>query len=448
MLLDLPDELLLHIVECITFIPELPNTPQFDLINAPPLPNQFTCRASELRALSVVNWRLRRVCLSPLFAHIRIRNSQDVERLRDHCSLCSMFTKSLKLEIPEKWQEILCQILPNLKQLSYIDSTACELSITLIRSMLEHPSISTVLVMAPYGLPAEYLDFNLSKMVLKTAIGFPNLSLNFGRCLDQGLKIARLVLHQPHRLDENFDLRTINGLQEVVLILHSLPVSFSWLPALTAAHPHLQRLWLSDSRRYFTDHTPPFIEHFVEECRQRGLGTHFSIKRVGLGRSITAPQQQLEWYVTDITLTPSPRSKALVELLQTVAFSFPKLDSLTLYLERHQGIYHIDDIIDALQSFPCLRYLYLHHLFERLEVKSRKAANQLTETVLREEVVRDSEDDIWRHASRVAKKVATLDAIYIEEFVQGPDAAHPRLLRGWLHVFDRSPDVDGELRLN
>ncbi|KIK65014.1 hypothetical protein GYMLUDRAFT_382007 [Collybiopsis luxurians FD-317 M1] len=379
---DLPDELLLAIIERIAFIPESPKLSYQDFMQNVYSASPFRRTSPELRGLSVINTRMRRICLPFLFAHICVRGVEDIERLRDHCSLCSMFTKTLKLknpELPEMGQDNLCQILPNLKQLSYVDSTRWNPSITLLRSLLEHPAISTVLLKGCNSLPHEYSEFNLSKVVLDRAVdrapgppGPPDPD-HFKGWLNRGMKIAQLLVGEPHQLDENFGFRIFEGLQGVALDLDDCPVSFSWLPAFTAAHPHLTKLWLLDSWLHCCSYPPPFIGHFVEECRRLDLtAIDFHITTIELGRSTSQ-----EWHVTGLSLTISDRHNSLVELLQVIASLFPEMEALTLDFERCKGISHFDNVVDTLHHFSCLRYLYLKYFFLRLKVRHREPRTYL-----------------------------------------------------------------------
>ncbi|KIK65048.1 hypothetical protein GYMLUDRAFT_383004 [Collybiopsis luxurians FD-317 M1] len=379
----LPDELLLFIIEHIAFILGLPNSN---------FKSQFKHVSPELLALSVVNRRMRRICLPLLFANIHIRNVEDAEKLRDHYSLCSTFTKTLKLAIrEEKGQNILCQVLPNLKRLSYVDSNDCDPNLALLQAILEHPTVSAVLV---HDLPAGCFFFSLSKMVLNETVGFPEPVEGMKGFLDRGMKIAGLRLYDPHLLNESFGLQTLEGLQEVILILSRLFVPFTWLPALTEAHPHLRKLCLRDERQlYFVRHSPPFIGHFIEECRRRELNELFDIKEVGLSRAVSQPDQQ-GWHVTRIILIITSRGNSLTELLRLIASSFPELESLSLDFTKHDSIYPIDDIVDALCSFSHLRYLYLYQIFKRLEARHEEPLERLNSYARAEEVRASIEADL------------------------------------------------------
>ncbi|KIK65049.1 hypothetical protein GYMLUDRAFT_240374 [Collybiopsis luxurians FD-317 M1] len=356
-------------------------------------------------------------CLPFLFANIQIDDAQDVERLRDDCSLFSMLTKyglSDSKSTHSNW------VFQNAK----VD--VCKPSTTLLQAMQEHPTVSTVLV---EYLTDICLQSDMSKLMLQETSGFSG----------PGERITKL-------LGREFQLANIRRPPKVALSLGRRPVELSWLPQFAANRPHLQKLHLRDELCYFVHHKPPFIGHFVEECGRRDLSKYFDIKEVGLSVAVGRPLQ--DWHVTEITLDFTSIRNPLGELLQFVASSFPELESLSLDFIRHENIYNIDDFVDGLCPFSRLRYLYLYQILRRLEVRHEESPEAFTKFVCEEEQVQSIEDDLLCYTSRIAKKVISLDAVFINEHEIGVFQSNFKWrLRGWLHVLGGtgSRRVDGQL---
>ncbi|KAJ3966367.1 hypothetical protein EV361DRAFT_575082 [Lentinula raphanica] len=89
-LLALPNEILPFIVGYIAHSPMLPRRPEFT--------SQLKTASPELLALSVVNRRLRQVCLPFLFANIKITRDEDVEAMETRLSWFSKYTKGLAID--------------------------------------------------------------------------------------------------------------------------------------------------------------------------------------------------------------------------------------------------------------------------------------------------------------------------------------------------------------
>ncbi|KIK64947.1 hypothetical protein GYMLUDRAFT_258496 [Collybiopsis luxurians FD-317 M1] len=448
----LPDELLLSIVEYLAFLPKLPDSGSF----------QFKRVSPELLSLSVVNRRLRRICLPFLFATIHIKKAEDVKKLKNYCSTSSLFLELIRVldltrfySRTEERLNIICQALPQLRRLSHVYLVSFEPSTTLFKAIVEHPSVLTVSTESLCGIPFECLQSDLSKIVLKQI----QLDLSCHSYLElypnQGLRIEQLELYNPHLLDKKFGLRTFRGLQELTLRLPGYPVSFSWLPAFTAAHPQLHKLRLVDHRRrYFMRHTPTFMGSFIDESHRHGLTHNFLIKEVGLNSSTERPSR--EWCVTSLEIATTFRSTSLIDILQLLASSFPAVETLTLDLTDHKDSYRIDDIADALHRFPCLRHLRLIQIFKRLESgrnepwQSQRVLDPADEFKNKKILPANVETGLIWFTSRIAKRVRTLDAFYIDQRGfkhEQTGTGFGWLLSGWLQVIGGNRDVDGELKI-
>ncbi|KAJ3798372.1 hypothetical protein GGU11DRAFT_808331 [Lentinula aff. detonsa] len=438
--MSLPNELLHSIIGYLAYVPKLPDSRS---------KSQFKCASPELLALSVTNWRLRRICLPFLFANIKIRHIKDARRLEDSSLvLFEKFTKLLAIAHFSRSEEddrILYPILPCMKRLEWVELRFCSARGDFLKAILALPSVSTVLV---EQLPDASLHDNLSKVLYEGTSTTTTLSPDLERCLGQGMRLGRLEVLGPELLDDDFGQRHFAGLEELRLSMRHYPVSFSWLSALSSTHSSLKELWLiDDNRHYFRRHTPIFISSFVEESQRQDLSKNYIIKRVGLRRA----QFSQDWSVTSLTIFTTFASTSLVEILTLISTSFPKLETLTLDLDSHKATYDVDDLAAVLGRCSSLRVLYLHNVFKRLRFRSRclPTVCRGNSTSTLDRLAARAASGLSMFTSRVAKKVLSLDTIYIydmgyeyEKFGSG----QRWYLVGWLHVLNGNRDVDGTVR--
>ncbi|KAJ3817623.1 hypothetical protein EV361DRAFT_1037048 [Lentinula raphanica] len=444
--MSLPNELLHSIVEYLAYVPPLPG----------PHPEPLHRHVSpELVALSTVNRRIRQICLPFLFAYIQIRMFKDVENLRDiQVDVLQRFTKNLSIfyiySRPEEGDQILSQTMPYLKHLTYVQITSCHARIPLLKALLGHPTIMTILV---DKLPHESLayDVDLSKVVLEEiSMGDP-LSSTVERYLDRGMRLKSLKLVEPELLNEDFGFKTFKGLEELRVSTALGHISFSWLSTLCSINPTLNELSLIDGRKlYFRRHTPIFISSFVDRIRQQGLTENFDIDFVSL-RRLTGHSLQ-DWHVIGLTITTTFRSSSLVEILMLISSSFPKLKTLILNTNHHKASYRVDDLVSTFARFSSLRVLYLHRVRKRLnfgsKLESRMPSVQQIGSASFEELVDHAERGLLLFTSLLAKQVRSLDSIYIEdlgyEHEESGSGTRWRL-RGWLHVLNGNRELVGRL---
>ncbi|KAJ3711641.1 hypothetical protein DFJ43DRAFT_1107553 [Lentinula guzmanii] len=443
MQMSLPSELIHHIIGYLAYTPRLPHSYS---------QSQFQCASPELLAFSVANWRLRRISLPFLFANIEIRHTKDAENFGDLLAvLFQKFTKILAISYfysrTKEGTQIVCQLLPHLKQLSCVELRCCNARSVLFKAILAHPTVLSVLVEEQ---PDASLYDDLSKVVLAETSISTTSSPNLDECLNLGMRLGCLELLNLDLLDDNFGQRHFAGLEELILKMRASHLSFSWLSALSSANPALKEVWLlDDALCYFPNHTPTFISSFVEESQHQDLSKTFSVQRVGLGR--TTVQCSQDWHVIGLTIFSTSAGTSLVELLTLIASSFPKLKTLTLDLYLHADTYDAHDLADVLARFSSLRVLFLHHIFKRLRFGSRRCVTPLryaNRTSPLDTLAARAESGLVWFTSRVAKRVLSLDTIFINDMGR-KYKKHGRgshwYLEGWLQVLN-DRDVDGVLQ--
>ncbi|KAJ3832558.1 hypothetical protein F5878DRAFT_453510 [Lentinula raphanica] len=446
----LPNELLHSIIEYIAYSPILSTISPASPTHQPK--SLYKCASPELLALSVVDWRLRRLCLPFLFANIELWGQEHVTRLKEHLALFSNFIKVLLISSVDTLHGIQEEI-PRLKQLLHVELARCHTKAggNLLRSILAHPTVTSVLV---HEIPHESMcDHDLSKILIRNGgiiggcIDGGFNSPTFDNYLNQGLRLVCFELHNHKFLDDELSGKILPGLKEIRLYMDAKPASFSWLSALCSTHSNLNELWLIDNgRRYFVRHTPIFLSSFIEESQKQGLlRTSINIQHIGLRRAFGQSSQ--EWYVIALTLHTAFAGASLIEILALVASSFPKLEILALNFDAHQVMHDIGDLVSVLARFSSLQVLYFEHAFGRLRFGS---GDEMPLVQRRADHTDSAFDGLFRaegglllFASRLAKQIRTLDLIYVNEDGYDRVSRKSWFLRGWFQVLNSNRDVGG-----
>ncbi|KAJ3836121.1 hypothetical protein F5878DRAFT_690523 [Lentinula raphanica] len=173
----LPNELLHWIVEDIAYTPKVPWRQNLG---------------------DTVNWQLRRACLPFLFREIWIRHDEDAKKLEEHIALCARFIKTLFLcdvdDLTEVGEQIVSRILPQLEQLLDVKLAGCLKRTDLLKTMIAHPTVTSVLVNV---LPnVSMCDLDLSKVILNRASSEWPLS-PLEQYFDRGMRLLSLILEPP-----------------------------------------------------------------------------------------------------------------------------------------------------------------------------------------------------------------------------------------------------------
>ncbi|KAJ3718323.1 hypothetical protein C8R42DRAFT_777806 [Lentinula raphanica] len=442
---SLPSELFELVIAYIAHTPRLPHSRSR---------SPFKCASPELLALSVANWQLRRVCLPFLFANIKIRDEMEVHQMENYLALFSQFTQVLVIKpLFHTEDQTMAQILPQLEQLSEVELRRCRRRSDLLRSIISHPTVTSILL---DELPDQSMcNDDLSKVFLDRK-KFGTLSPELERFLDHGMRIVCLELHKPDsEFIVQFESKIFPGLEEIRILMGTIPISFSWLPVLSSTQPTLKKFWLIGGHRewfFNVEFAPPFLSALIQKSQRRKLQHHFFIEEVGLGRAI-GPSSQ-EWHAIGLTLTTTFASTFLIEVLTLIASVFPQLEILTLKLDAHEGMYDIGDLCSVIARFSSLRVVYFHRVFDRLifgpEIVKLVPSVQNLETSDAVDQSRTlAENGLWLFTSRLAKQVKTLDSIHISDMGHEYDDFDNRTgtwyLTGWLHVLNGNRDIGGRL---
>ncbi|KAJ3816438.1 hypothetical protein F5880DRAFT_1619322 [Lentinula raphanica] len=347
----------------------------------------------------------------------------------------------------EAGDHIISQNLAQFEQLFYVELGGCSRRTFLLRALLAHPTVTSILV---GELPDKSMCNNdLSKVICNDQTADCAFSDSYQNYFNQGMRLHRLELLPLRTLDDLLRSKLFPGLREIRMVMGVKPFSSSLLSVVSAAHPTVNEFWLIDDRNlHFLQHTPPFISSFIDECQEQDLNRFFIIERVGLGKAIG--QSPYEWYVIGLTLKTTFASKSRLKILNLVSSLFPKLETLTLNLEDHNATYHINDFATTLGQFVSLRTLFLYGVYKRLNFGSKKLAPSVrvrSMDTFDAMVARVETGTLW-YTLRIAREVRVLDMIYIKD--SGRERVHRRFkewrLDGWLYVANGDRETGGKLQ--
>ncbi|KAJ3711034.1 hypothetical protein C8R42DRAFT_757192 [Lentinula raphanica] len=445
-----PNELLYSITEYIAYTPKLPGSSSKSL---------YQCPSPELLALSVANWPLRRICLPFLFANVEMKHDKDAEALTV-IGHFSSFTKILVIggvdTLTESGDRIISRMIPQLKQLFYVELQSYWKRTVLLREILGQPTVTTVLVHEPP--PRSMYSDELSKMILDRQI-LPWYT-DFRKYLNWGMRLICLELFRINAIGNFLVSQTLSGLQTLELHMDVVSVSFSWLSSLLSTYPSLNELWLIDGRGQYCAHdVPPSLSSLFKQIQPKDPHDIFAITRAGLRRAKPFGQFSQDWYFSGLTFhTPSTNRshhRSLIEGLAHIASSFPNLETLSLSLGSHWGMYDIDNLVSAFARFTFLRVVFLGNVFSRLKFGSENEklrlmspVQELDSKAVLKELGAHAESGLTLFSSHLAKQIRTLDSIHIDDMGFDSDDNYPTgswYLNGWLHVLNGNRDVGGRL---
>ncbi|KAJ3752486.1 hypothetical protein EV360DRAFT_88705 [Lentinula raphanica] len=338
----LPNELLSSVLEHIAYTSILPDSP---FKSEGSFKSSFKCASRELLALSVADWRLRRVCLPFLFANIKLRNVEVVEKMKDQLAFFSKFTKFLVIgtcdALTTNEEDIISQILPQLKQLSYVELWGRSVygRTVLIKTLLAHPTVTSVLV--PDVDHESMDDEDLSKVTLQETYW----QLCPRRYFERGMKLVRLNIDRS--FDSQLFLSEMFAGPKEMRITMSNAVTSSFLSALLSTFPTLEELWPHAFGHHFDARTPSCICPSIKKSQWPSLNEHDLIRRIGLRRTIGQPSD--EWHVMGIAMVASAShaNTSLLAKLGVVASSFPTVENVTLDFSmiRYKFVYALSTLI-------------------------------------------------------------------------------------------------------
>ncbi|KAJ3715901.1 hypothetical protein DFJ43DRAFT_1101661 [Lentinula guzmanii] len=386
---------------------------------------------SQLLSLSLTARQFRRLSFPFLFAHIEIRRVEDIKNLVDQCALnitlaASIRTLDISVGLREEDVNTLHVLLSQLIRLSQLNWNSIPIDLPLLNAINRHP-LTAVLMTSMNCLPSSANPSDLTKIVLKYAPivagsnDYRNAQFDqqLYAHLNRGMCLLRLSVGQASYLGVEFGARRLNGLREIDLTLDDRAISeLSWLRGITDAHPHLWKIRFLDLHGYYfiNGRTISFVQSFLEDIRREGLEESMSLKGFAVTR--TTPGSALssrpinDWQVTGLNL-----KMRTLRVLKLAHERFPQTTILTLSIGR----VHVDDFMEVLCRFSSLQVVNLSHASHCLHFGKKKPwtschkAKSRRHPVKRVGPVETESAMIW-YTSRIARRIPTIDAFYIEEY--------------------------------
>ncbi|KIK69314.1 hypothetical protein GYMLUDRAFT_35391 [Collybiopsis luxurians FD-317 M1] len=411
----LPEELLHLLAEYLAYNPDPVQREVPDI--------HFKHATAEIRAFSMVSRQLRRICLPFLFAYVRIKYFKGIRSFRDQVLSNAQFGDSIKTLtigriVDKEGCDIVRELLPRLKRLSWIHFYDIETDAALFTAIHNQKNIQTVVIDSLSNLP-RVDSLQLSKVLLRRFdILHPR---HLEPLMSRGMQVAQLTSFYPYLLQEEFVIygsKKFNGLRELDLqMCLSDPITLSRLSEFTSAHPLLRKIrFKDDAISYFNRNSSlPFTLRFMEQVRQQEeLSSAFDLTKVVISREPSAKGCLREWVVTELKIVVK---KSLDQILPIVRSSFPKLSVLSL---EFMGLlaYQIDDLINLIRTFPSLRAVGLWNSFAHLRFGKRKPWKRLRATINQNYkmpgAVMAEAGMLW-YTTRIAQAIPSLHAFFVHE---------------------------------
>ncbi|KAF7357000.1 hypothetical protein MVEN_01036600 [Mycena venus] len=357
-----------------------------------------------LRSISVVNQRLRLLCVPLLFKITRCTSLERLKQLRAECTVNPEFARRIEfvqplllyisglkydarqLDVVETdTEDVLHELLPCLTSLARLDLNAERFDVRLLAAVNSHPILATVAIheLNSPGLHAlEMLvlstDLPFSKILFSTTPVTHRFAPISVRALAQrGARFSYLFLHGLLEIrDGSGDLPDLPGLEQLDLSLRDSIQS--WLPHFVQRHAHVHTISFTDWQYMYTLDIPgnemPFAPQFLNALRSEGLFRvrldSFSIARPASWTSLKDWKVvKLELRLDDARLVSSSGFSAL----EAATMLAPGISSLDIILPNSHFVSmftpastHIDEFAKSLSSMPSLRTLHLTNAYASL----------------------------------------------------------------------------------
>ncbi|KAJ3775938.1 hypothetical protein FB446DRAFT_360677 [Lentinula raphanica] len=163
----------------------------------------------------------------------------------------------------------------------------------------------------------------------------------------------------------------------------------------------------------------------------------------------------LSWDSTYVPILPLVHLWSKYSHWLPLESSFPKVENLALDLNRHGGMYDIDNLASLFARFSVLRIVQLHKVFRQLifeagteKCKPPLVRLELQSTDVVDEAATYAESGLSQFVSLIAKQVRTLEFLLIKDKDCQYGASPPGWYAndGWLQIVNRTWDVDGTLQ--
>ncbi|KAJ7600787.1 hypothetical protein C8J56DRAFT_911292, partial [Mycena floridula] len=344
-------------------------------------PKKYTHASPELRSLSLVNHRLRRICLPWIFSYLECRSLAEVERLRDE-SLSNptivQWTRTFNFYglkpgcfRGKKTTQILASFLPLFESLSLLDLRGIVVDNTLMVAINCHPSLATVLISS---FPEERHDSLPWKKLIRSSIHTASLYEETRNRLRQssfdcGMSLACLEMYTYAGLPTKL---IFSGLRKLALNRFGHD-GFRFLSCFLPQYPDINQITFADWD--LSDPYLPFLPRFTQAAKRCSLTDAVKVQTFTISPGCSDSEESLfnNWNVSDLSLRVS---SSIIQVLRLTSDIFSSITSLTLLTTlTNEEIFHMDVFCAEIAKFPALRILRLFHTLDRFNFGHQKPAH-------------------------------------------------------------------------
>ncbi|KAJ7089784.1 hypothetical protein B0H15DRAFT_980605 [Mycena belliarum] len=434
-LLDLPPEILVIILDGLYELRNLPPGNLGRFYFGYDITNRATSFLSilHLRSVSVVNHRLRTLCLPLLFKVIRCSGSKTLEQLDADCTANPDFARLIRrLDLLKSNPgETLYALLPRLISLTWLGIEDFHMDAKLLAMANAHHALATVAVHKLIKIEAltellQTTSETFSKILFaETILGhvtikaIPAIAKAISPAIARGARFAYVAMIEGSDFGQESRGLSLPGLEQLDLMppyQPSVPI-MTWLPDFIRRHTHLTTMKFFGNR--WQDHPDiPFAPQFAREVAQSSTGARlrsFSLAPVPSWTSLN------EWKLVHLELKVGTQY-AITAALEAVGMLAPRLPSLMLQADElgfHVPI-HIDFLAKSFDQLTtsALRTLHLINFYRCLDnhgqspwLSTERAARKTLGT---SQCVMAHSAMLW-YMGRVAERVPSLELIQVND---------------------------------
>ncbi|KAJ7460742.1 hypothetical protein FB451DRAFT_1563201 [Mycena latifolia] len=403
----------------------------------------------DLRSVSVVNRRLRQLCLPLIFRITRCTSWERFQQLAAKCTANPGFARLIRrLDLFEvHTRDVLFGLLPCLTSLTWLHVDANQVNARLLTAVNSHLTLATAAVYNLHLIPLRQLLRSTNQPFSKILI----CKTTIDRCLtlgsealravvERGAKFAHLVLQASDKVNfEHGGGGLLPGLDQLDLRMYGPSMSVeTWLPLFVRRHRNLSIIKFFDPPSFFwsDNRDVPFAFQFIRaisgasyvDARPKSFSITYIVSWTSLD----------DWEVVQLELMiPSPSGMSALRAASILA---PRLSSLDLTMH---GIYattpiHIYDFAEPFSHLTALRTLHVTNAYRHLHFggQSPWLSSQRVRDALGTSVSVIAHNAMRWYMTRVAHQATSLELIHITD--AGHDGkgrfSHPWTLRASFRV--------------
>ncbi|KAJ7132251.1 hypothetical protein C8R44DRAFT_773541 [Mycena epipterygia] len=384
-----------------------------------------------VHSLSLVNQRLRQLCLPLLFSSLKLRDTQQLQLLNTKCTEDVRFATLIKkLDLLDLFDEELpdfLRLLGRLKSLEWLDLVGDQVDASLLATVNSHPNLTTFAVCDPHLRALKSFStstsasLSLSKILINSAVLTCTSTLQspaLYSLMNRNPRVAHLVLSDSMHIKAGPGNLLFPGLETLVIGVYCEPTFLmSWLPAFAERHTSLKTITFTGDRRGSSWTRNPeilFPLQFIDAVDREALTHTVALSAFSISRAGSTPSLD-EWPVTELQITIV--KPAGVAGLTIASFLAPQISSLDIRIARHgRRLIRMDDLVSPISRFPSLRRLELHNVYEHLRF-DRRALRALPSSAPGRKASKcmDAHTALRWVTARAAQCSSSLDLIHITD---------------------------------